>query len=115
MTDTDIAGVRQALNDRLEALQRSTDTTADSRKPVALDQAAVGRLSRMDALQMQAMAQATERLRSQQIVRVQAALKRIDDGDYGYCVACGEEIEPKRLAVDPTVPTCFDCASASRR
>ena len=113
--EVDLESVRHALTERLDELRRSTDSTADSRKPVELDQASVGRLSRMDAMQMQAMAQATERLRSQQIVRVQAALKRIDDGDYGYCVACGEEIEPKRRAVDPTVPTCFDCASASRR
>jgi DnaK suppressor protein len=54
-------------------------------------------------------------LRGQQIKRVRAALKRIDDGDYGYCVTCGEEIEPKRLAVDLAVPTCIDCASGARR
>ncbi|MEQ8395774.1 TraR/DksA C4-type zinc finger protein [Thalassobaculum sp.] len=115
MAEIDLEGTRQALTERLDELQRSTDSTADSRKPVELDQASVGRLSRMDAMQMQAMAQATERLRGQQIDRVRAALKRIDDGDYGYCVACGEEIEPKRLAVDLTVPTCIDCASGARR
>lgn len=115
MTDAELEALKQALTDRLDALRQSTESTAHSRKPVALDQAAVGRLSRMDALQMQAMAQATERRRGQEIERIQAALARIADGDYGFCVACGEPIGAKRLAADPVVPTCIACASGTER
>jgi len=109
--DDDHGAIRQRLAARLDGLRRSTETTADDRRPVELDQSSVGRLSRIDALQMQAMAQATERRRAQESVRIEAALKRIDDGDYGWCVTCGEAIAPKRLEADPTVPTCIDCAS----
>jgi DnaK suppressor protein len=115
MTDDDLDRLRRELADRLAALRRSTESTADDRKPVELDQTAVGRLSRMDALQMQAMAQATERRRAQEAARIEAALKRIGDGDYGWCVNCGEAIAPKRLAADPTVPTCIRCASGETR
>lgn len=108
---TDLDRLRRELSDRLAALRRSTETTADDRKPVELDQTSVGRLSRIDAMQMQAMAQATERRRAQEIARIEAALKRIDGGDYGWCVRCGEEIAPKRLAADPTVATCIRCAA----
>jgi DnaK suppressor protein len=111
--DHDPDAIRQQLTERLAASRRSTETTADDRRPVELDQTSVGRLSRMDAMQMQAMAQATERRRVQEIARIEAALKRIDDGDYGWCVACGEEIAPRRLAADPTVPTCIRCAAGS--
>jgi DnaK suppressor protein len=114
-SETELEALRQALNRRLDDLRQSIDSTADSRKPVELDQASVGRLSRMDAMQMQAMAQAAERMRGQEIERVKAALKRIDDGDFGYCITCGEEIAPKRLAIDPTIPTCIRCASGADR
>lgn len=110
-----LAALKAALQRRLEDLRRSIDATADSRKPVALDQTSVGRLSRMDAMQMQAMAQSAERMRSQAIERIKATLGRIDQDDFGYCVVCGEAIAPKRLAIDPTIPTCIDCASAGDR
>ena len=103
--------IRASLTARLKALRAASETTADERRPVELDQASVGRLSRMDALQVQAMAQAAERRRSQQIERIKATFRRIDDGDFGYCITCGEEIPPKRLAIDFTTATCVGCAS----
>ena len=77
---------------------------------VSLDQQSVGRLSRMDALQRQAMAQAQGRRREAERRKIAAALARLDEGDYGYCTECGEEIAPARLRADPTVPTCLSCA-----
>jgi DnaK suppressor protein len=115
MTTTDPDLLRQTLHRRLDDLRQSSASTADSRKPVALDQASVGRLSRMDAMQMQAMAQAAERMRVREISRVEAALERLDAGDFGYCVTCGEKIGEKRLATDPTIPTCITCATAASR
>ena len=109
--DLDPATLRETLNQRLRELRQSSASTADSRKPVALDQASVGRLSRMDAMQMQAMAQAAERMRERDIARVEAALERLEAGGYGYCVSCGEAIGEKRLATDPTIPTCITCAA----
>jgi DnaK suppressor protein len=111
MTTTHPDTLRQTLRQRPKELRHSSASTADSRKPVALDQASVGRLSRMDAMQMQAMAQAAERMRERDIARVEAALERLDAGDYGYCVTCGEAIGEKRLATDPTIPTCITCAA----
>ena len=82
-----------------------------SAEVVELDQSKVGRLSRMDAIQAQAMAQASEQRREQTLRRIDAALKRIDDDDYGYCLKCDESINPKRLEFDPTVTLCIECAS----
>ena len=75
-----------------------------------LDQSSVGRLSRMDAIQRQAMAQATQRRRSTRILRIKAALQRIDEGEFGFCQDCGEEILKARLNLDPTTPACLSCA-----
>jgi len=98
-----------------EELHGLSDLTSTDRNPVALDQQSVGRLSRMDALQMQAMAEESERRRAFDLTRIDAALRRLDDGDYGYCVECGEEIAVKRLEIDPAASHCISCASLAER
>lgn len=115
MDATELAELRASLVTRLEALRATSETTADNRRPVELDQTSVGRLSRMDAIQVQAMALATEGRRHDEARRVEAAIKRIDEGEYGYCVSCDEEISVKRLGVDPVIPTCIRCASGGGR
>lgn len=115
LSDATIAELRQALVVRLAELADTSRKTRQDRAPVELDQQSVGRLSRMDALQMQAMAQAADRARGGEAGRIKAALARMDDGDYGYCVTCGEEIAEKRLLLNPTVPTCIACAARAEK
>lgn len=78
---------------------------------VTLDQQSVGRLNRMDALQRQQMAKETARRRALERARINAALARIDDDEFGWCVECGEPIAAGRLCADPTAHLCVDCAS----
>lgn len=106
----DPATVRRRLEALLADYRAASTATVDDRKPVELDQTMVGRLSRVDALQRQAMAQAADRQRHAQIQRLRAALERLDAGDYGICVRCGNEVAPRRLEADPAVPTCIACA-----
>jgi len=93
-----------------EALTAENTATVKNRGTVTLDQQSVGRLSRMDALQQQAMAQATQRRRDSRSLRIDAALKRMAIDEFGYCQDCGEPISKKRLDLDPTVPVCLSCA-----
>jgi len=104
---------RAALLKLREELENIAATSYDSAAVVELDQSKVGRLSRMDAMQAQAMAKASGQRREATLLGITAALKRIDDGDYGICVECDEEINPKRLEFDPTVRLCITCASKS--
>jgi len=85
------------------------ETEADS-APVALDQQSVGRLARMDAMQVQAMAQAAQTRRQGRRQGLLFALRRMDDGEYLDCQACGEEIGAGRLRADPTFHLCVRCA-----
>ncbi len=78
-----------------------------------IDRGAMGRLSRMDAMQVQAMDAETERRRAAEIHRVDAALVRIEEGEFGVCLTCGEEIAIKRLENDPAVAQCVDCVGKS--
>ena len=102
---------RTALEARLGELESEDAANADSRDTVELQQDSVGRLSRMDALQQQAMAQAQVRRRETERKRIESALARIEEGEWGYCMTCGEEIAEKRLRHDPSVPLCVKCAS----
>lgn len=110
LNDADIERFRTVLRAERESLEQDEQGSAEDRATVTLDQQSVGRLSRMDAMQRQAMAQATARRRQSREIRIAAALKRMDDGEFGLCLDCGEAIELKRLALDPTLPTCFGCA-----
>jgi len=110
-SDLDHTAIRQALErERAEILALIADT-AESRRPVELDQQSVGRLSRMDAMQVQAMAQAVDVRRQARLKRIEAALERLAEGEYGICLDCGEEIPAKRLAVDAATERCVDCAA----
>ena len=103
--------LQKSLIAKREELVRLTEATEADRQPVELDQTQQGRLSRLDAIQVQEMALEQERRREIEIQRIDAALKRLEDGEYGYCVSCGDEIQHARLDNNPAVPTCIDCAS----
>ncbi len=102
---------RQKLIDRKAEVEQHSLQSAETREPVELDQTLQGRLSRQDALMQQAMVEATQRNRSIEIQKIEAALKRIESGDFGYCLSCDEEIPEARLKNDPAVATCINCAS----
>jgi DnaK suppressor protein len=101
---------RALIRARLAALDEEDATGAEARDTVALDQQSVGRLSRMDALQQQAMARATHERRARERRALSAALARLDSGEYGYCDACGEAIATRRLEHNPAITLCIDCA-----
>lgn len=85
----------------------------DAAKIVQLDQTSVGRLSRMDAMQGQAMSKESERRRERELQQISGALRRIEGGEYGCCVRCEEEIALPRLELNPAVTLCIACASQS--
>ena len=100
------------LDTREAELKALSNISAQSREPVALDQQSVGRLSRMDAMQQQAMSRATEETRKRDLLRIEAARRRLRDGEFGYCEDCGDTIAPARLDLDLTAPKCMECARA---
>ena len=115
LTDTDLKTFRERLEQRLAALAENADLRRSSTETVELDQTRTGRLSRMDALQGQAMAKATEARAHEQILRVRAALRRMDEGTYGDCARCEEPIARERLEADPATLICIACAEQSER
>lgn len=95
------------LKHELESLHAGSSSARDA---VELDQSRVGRLSRMDALQGQAMNNAIAARRKQKLIAIDTALQRLDEGEYGYCLKCGDDIPHKRLEQDPTAAVCLPCS-----
>jgi len=103
--DIDVAYFKGRLLERKRELTELMASSSRDSKTVTLDQTSVGRLSRMDALQGQAMALETRRRRAAEIARIDAALRRIGEGEYGYCTVTGEPIPRERLEFDPAAAT----------
>jgi len=110
-----ISEMRDKLLKLHAELEKAANTSDESAQVVELDQARVGRLSRMDAMQAQQMAQASVRRRDLMLRKTAAALTRIDSGDYGFCQSCEEPINPKRLEFDPTATLCIACANKAEQ
>lgn len=110
MTPEQLEKFRVLLLNWQEDLLSTSDERDQSSGTVHLDQQSVGRLSRMDALQGQALAKAGKERAEHQLRMIKAALIRIDNDDYGFCAECDEPINPKRLEIDPTTIYCIECA-----
>ncbi|UCE90165.1 MAG: TraR/DksA family transcriptional regulator [Pseudomonadota bacterium] len=106
-----LASFRERLLQLRHELQELDSTSRDAAATVELDQTLQGRLSRMDALQGQAMSQALYERRQLELQKITSALQRIESGDYGYCVSCGEAIALRRLEFEPAALLCIGCAS----
>jgi DnaK suppressor protein len=94
---------------QLQELTAENELGQNSQRTVELDQQSVGRLSRMDALQSQAMAQAQQRRRDVLKSSLTAALQRLEEEEFGYCVDCGDEIEAARLSASLVILKCMSC------
>lgn len=110
LSDSQLARLQKRLLALQEELQRQEQDSAGWRKPVELDQQSVGRLSRMDAMQQQAMSEAEGRRRQNDLLRIDAAFVRMETQEYGWCNECGEAIALKRMEVDPMATHCVGCA-----
>jgi len=106
-----LQSLRHKLEQQRDELLAMKDSQDEAGKTVELDQSRVGRLSRMDAMQNQQMALEAARRRQIQLRKIESALRRLDSGDFGYCVDCGEEIAALRLAADPSHTHCVTCAA----
>jgi DnaK suppressor protein len=110
MSDIDTQHFKELLLRQQQELTQAEQESAESTRTVSLDQSSVGRISRMDAMQSQQMALENKRRRKIQLTRIEAALERLNEGEYGYCAMCDEEINHRRLEADPANPFCVNCA-----
>ena len=109
MNEAEMEHFRKALLHLKSELEEQENATGENSDPVELDQSRVGRLSRMDAMQVHEMALDAARRRQQKLEQIAGALRRMEAGEYGYCFICGNEIGVRRLSIDPTYTRCMEC------
>ncbi|MFO7569022.1 MAG: hypothetical protein R6W75_04420 [Smithellaceae bacterium] len=110
MTTEELKHFRDKLLQLRTEIQEVDEMSRESSRPVELDQSAVGRVSRVDAIQAQQMSLASARRRQAQLSALEGALRRIESGEYGACFVCGEDMDLRRLEADPTNTRCLACA-----
>ncbi|MFN3544166.1 MAG: TraR/DksA family transcriptional regulator [Thiobacillus sp.] len=113
LTPTELDHFKTRVGEMLDEISRATAAAAaNDMGTVILDQACVGRLSRMDALQQQAMAAGWQETLVRENRRLLAAWTRLVEGGYGVCCRCDEPIPKDRLEADPGAPFCAECQEA---
>ena len=110
LTESQLAELRDELERQLTKLLKSMSVTDEALKHVALDQTAVGRISRIDSLQNQGIAQGLREREMVRLAQIQNALERLTEGTYGSCTACGGDIAFERLFVFPESAVCVACS-----
>lgn len=114
ITEDERVRLRSALDALRDELSEQLDGLAAGVKPVDLDEP-IGRLSRMDAMQQQKMAEASRRAARQRYDRVLAAIAAWERDEYGDCLSCEEPIGYKRLSARPETALCLSCQSAKEK
>jgi len=101
---------RKYAQDEIEALKLEIPRLKELLKPVAPDNA-IGRISRMDNIVNQSVAEAQLSKAKVRVARLQEALRRVDeDEDFGLCIDCGDPIPMARLKAMPETEYCVECA-----
>ena len=115
MDEIKVNEFKDRLLEQKKSLNELSESSQDASETVELDQTRQGRLSRMDALQGQAMSIAASNRRVLELKRIDKALKRISEGEFGYCQECGDEIAESRLNIDPSANYCISCAEKKEK
>ena len=108
---------QQFFKAKLEALDAETQTrlagSGPSKASIAPDNA-IGRLTRMEAIQAQHITAAGRRQLETRLQQIKRALEQIEQGNYGQCVRCGAPIPRGRLEIMPETRLCVSCAAKPR-
>lgn len=109
LTSEQLDDFRQRLLTARDQAKALLHQTAADQKPIEGVGQTIGRLSRMDAIQVQAMAQMSRGQLDIRLKQIEASLKQWDAGNYGVCRSCKGPISIARLDVLPEAPFCMAC------
>jgi DnaK suppressor protein len=101
--------LKRTMEEAIEAQRTLIASLAKTSKPVAPDNA-IGRLSRMEALNDRAVSEASLNAARHKLSQLENALGKVDQPDFGICVNCDQPIPPGRILLMPEATRCVPCA-----
>lgn len=99
----------ESINQEITILKQQIQLAQPSSQSVQLDQTLAGRVSRIDAIQQQKMAESALVRDSKRLDQLERSLQAISLESFGTCVECDEAIPFKRLLVKPESELCVGC------
>lgn len=109
MTSSEREQIRQKLLETITQVQNEITELKELTKPISPDNA-IGRISRMDAINNKSVNDAGLRKSKVKLEKLNKSLLRIDDEDFGKCTRCGQEIQLGRILFMPESSWCISCA-----
>ncbi len=109
LTADELIDLEEIIIAELERIRNESAASGEEREAISPD-VSIGRLSRLDSMAMQEVAKEADRRREERLVFLEMALTRLDEGTYGRCDRCGEDIAFERLKVTPEAKFCSSCA-----
>ena len=103
--------LKNHIKEKIEDLKENIKSYQELTQPISPDNA-IGRLSRMDAIQSKSINEAALDNSKQTLSSMERALTMIDDPDFGMCRECEEPIPFGRLMIMPESNLCVKCAEA---
>lgn len=110
MTPEEKKEIRSEIEKNMEQARQTIESLRDQVKPVPPDDA-IGRITRMDAIQQKNMSEASMRTAEETLYKLEQALGRLDEPDFGICGKCGKAIPLGRILIVPETRLCVPCAS----
>lgn len=109
MTDRERKEMNKVILTKVEETKEEVEHLKELTKPVEPDKA-IGRLSRMDAINNKTINEAALREQTSRLQKLERALTKLEEGNYGTCVKCGDPIPFGRLKFMPWTTKCVKCA-----
>ena len=109
LTGDQLIDLEELIAEELERVRGESESTGEEREAISPD-VSIGRLSRLDSMQMQEVAKEAQRRREERVAFLEMALEKIDHGTYGTCEVCGDDIAFERLKTTPEATRCSICA-----
>lgn len=102
--------IKLQIEEKIIKLKDDINKLIELTKPISPD-CAIGRVSRMDAINNKSINEAALRQKQNQLKALEYAINHVNDPDFGKCIKCGQEIPLGRIMLMPESKKCVSCAS----
>ncbi len=105
----DKGDIKAKIEAEIHKTRKQVEEYKELTQPVEPENA-IGRISRMDAINNKSVTEAALRKAKDKLNKLDLALTRVDEDDFGICIRCQRPIPPGRIMIMPQARTCVKCS-----